>query len=751
MRARNGWWGAERLTLLGILALAAALRLWRLGEHGYGNLYYAAGVRSMMTGWHNLFFGAFDSGGFVSVDKPPVAFWLQAASARLFGFSGWSLMLPQAVGGVAAVAVLYHLVRRSWGAGAGLLAALALAITPIAVAVDRVNSTDSLLVVALVFAAWPFIMAAQTGRLVPLLLAMVLVGVAFNVKMLAAYVVLPAFVVVYLLTAPLPWRTRLARLAVAGAVLAVVSLSWSIAVDLTPASARPYVGDSQNNTEMDLIFGYNGMARLIAGTRWALGSRRGGGGGGTGPLAAAPPEGAAPAAARAGGPAADQAAGAGVGAAAVPTTDGAAGVGGTGPGAGPGGAGGAGRFPGGRGRFGGGTPGPLRLADRALADDVTWLLPLAVLGILAALLEGARRALGDPRRQAVLFWGLWLASGAVVFSFAQGMFRPYYVVLLAPALAALVGIGVTALWERYLERGWPAALLPVAVLATAAWQAYVLSEYRNWGPALTAVAVGGGMVAALGLLLAGLERSKAWLAASPLGPKTALATGLVALLASPAVWAATPALAGGAAGVPAVGPDLLTRGRGGAGFGGGFGAANVSRLVEFLRAHRGGERYFLATTNALLASPVIVETGEPVMAIGGWGGGDPILTVDRFAALVAERQVRFVLVPGPPGRDGGAQTGPGWGPAGGLAGGLAGGRNAELFRWVTEHGRRVDPALWRAEPSPAEPDPSAARPTGVNGANGGGRWGRRGGLGRAQQLYDCQPGAADTAGVEGDS
>jgi 4-amino-4-deoxy-L-arabinose transferase-like glycosyltransferase len=745
MKIRNGWWSTERLALLGILALAAALRLWRLGEHGYGNLYYAAGVRSMMTGWRNFFFGAFDPAGFVSVDKPPVAFWLQAASAWLFGFSGWSLMLPQALGGVAAVALLYHLVRRPWGAGAGLLAALVLAITPIAVAVDRVNSTDSLLVVVLVVAAWPLLWAVETGRLGPLLLAMTLVGVGFNVKMLAAYVVLPAFVLVYLLTAPLVWRTRAARLAVAGGVLAIVSLSWSVAVDLTPASARPYVGDSQNNTELDLILGYNGVARLIAGTRWAMGTRRGVGGGRPG---VAPPAGAAPSTPSADGAAADRAPGAGVGAATVPMT----GVGSVG------GVGGAGVFPGGRGRFGGGAPGPLRLAGRALAGDVTWLLPLAALGILAVVLERVRRPLGDPRRQAVLFWGLWLASGAIVFSLAQGMFRPYYVVLLAPALAALVGIGVTALWERYGEPGWTGGLLPVAVLATAAWQAYVLSEYRDWGPALTAVAVGGGVVAALGLILARLRVTGTPPSSLPLGPKTALAAGLVALLVSPAAWAATPALLGGASGVPAVGPDLLTRGRGGAG----FGAANVGRLVDFLRVHRHGERYFLATANALLASPVIVETGEPVMAIGGWGGGDPILTVDRFAALVAEGQVRFVLVPGPAGRDGGPPPRLG-GAAGGPADALAGGRNAELLRWVTEHGRRVDPALWRPEPTLAGPDASLSRPLppggrwaggpagAANAANGGGWWGRRGGLGRAQQLYDCRPGAVDAVAAEGES
>ena len=290
MRVRIGRGGGERWSLTLILLLAALLRLWRVGEHGYGNLYYAAGVRSMLLGGRNLFFGAFDPAGFVSVDKPPVAFWLQAASAWLLGFSGRSLMLPQALGGVVAVAVVYHVTRHAWGPGAALLAALTLAITPIAV--DRVNSTDSLLVLVLVLAAWPALRAVETGRLCPLLTAMALVGVAFNVKMLAAYVVLPAFVLLYLLAAPVPWCRRLGHLAVAGGVLVIVSLSWSLAVDLTPPSARPYVGDSHNNTEMNLIFGYNGIARLVAGRRWALSGRRGPWADG-GPRMTAPPDGVA--------------------------------------------------------------------------------------------------------------------------------------------------------------------------------------------------------------------------------------------------------------------------------------------------------------------------------------------------------------------------------------------------------------------------------------------------------------------------
>jgi hypothetical protein len=253
------------------------------------------------------------------------------------------------------------------------------------------------------------------------------------------------------------------------------------------------------------------------------------------------------------------------------------------------------------------------------------------------------------------------------------------------------------------------------------------------------------VVAALGLILA-----RFWNAESAVshGARIALATGLIALLTSPVAWAATPALVGGGAGVPAVGPDLLNRGRWGAGFAPGVGAPDVSRLVDFLRAHRQGERYFLATVNAMQAAPIIIQTGEPVMAIGGWSGRDPILSVDRFAALVADGQVRYVLVPDLASRGGAAGAGFGGREV------LTDGRNAELFRWVIEHGRPVDPALWRSDRQSEETDTSGARPIGPRGPRGGGfgqpnltgRQGWRGGLGRAQQLYDCRPGvAASTA------
>src|SRR4051812_1283444 len=168
-----------RVGLAAILAVSAALNIVGLGGEAYANTYYAAAVKSMLTSWHNFFFLSFDSGGFVSVDKPPLGLWVQAISARIFGFSGWSTLLPPALAGVASVALLYWLVRRVWGPVAGLVAAAALAVTPISVVANRNNTSDSVLILALLGAAWAVSVAAERGSLRWLLLGGVLVGLAF--------------------------------------------------------------------------------------------------------------------------------------------------------------------------------------------------------------------------------------------------------------------------------------------------------------------------------------------------------------------------------------------------------------------------------------------------------------------------------------------------------------------------------------------------------------------------------------------
>src|SRR5437763_7896887 len=265
VRAGSTLW--HRLALVGIMLISIFMNFFQLGQNGFGNLYYAAGVRSMLDNWHNFFFVSYDPGGFVTLDKPPLGFWLQVASAKIFGFTPFSLLLPQALAGVLSVALLYHLVRRHFGVTAGLLAALALALSPISIVTNRNNTIDSTLALTLLVGAWAVLRAAETGRLRWLLLSAVIVGVGFNIKMLEAYLVVPAFGLLYLLAAPRSIWKRIGHLVIAGALLLVISLSWVVAVDLIPASQRPYVGSTQDNSELSLALGYNGIQRLLGGFR----------------------------------------------------------------------------------------------------------------------------------------------------------------------------------------------------------------------------------------------------------------------------------------------------------------------------------------------------------------------------------------------------------------------------------------------------------------------------------------------------
>ncbi|WP_370248873.1 glycosyltransferase family 39 protein [Nocardioides sp.] len=250
--------------LVALLAGTAVLYLWGLSVSGWANPYYAAAAQAGATSWRAMFFGAFDPAGSITVDKPPLALWPMALSVRLFGLSSWSILVPQALFGVATVAVLHAGLRRATGsAGAALLGGVVLALTPVAVLMFRFNNPDALLVLLLVGAAVATLRAVDDDRPVRwLVLAGTLLGLAFLTKMLQAFLVLPALVVAYLWFARRPWRTRLAHVGAAAAATLVAGSWWILAVTLWPAADRPFIGGSQRNSVLELVLGYNGVGRL---------------------------------------------------------------------------------------------------------------------------------------------------------------------------------------------------------------------------------------------------------------------------------------------------------------------------------------------------------------------------------------------------------------------------------------------------------------------------------------------------------
>ncbi len=251
-----------RPALLLLLAITAGLYLWDLGASGWANSFYSAAVQAGTKSWKAFFFGSSDSSNFITVDKPPASLWVMEISARIFGLSSWSVLVPQALEGVAAVAVLYATVRRWASAGAGLVAAAVMALTPVAALMFRFNNPDALLVLLLCGAAYATTVAIEKASTRWLVFAFSLVGLGFITKMLQAFLVVPALAAAYFLAAPAPFWRRVRQL-VAGGVAMVVSTGWWVAaVMLTPAADRPYIGGSQDNNLLNLIFGYNGFGRI---------------------------------------------------------------------------------------------------------------------------------------------------------------------------------------------------------------------------------------------------------------------------------------------------------------------------------------------------------------------------------------------------------------------------------------------------------------------------------------------------------
>src|SRR4051794_38206655 len=260
LRLRTLRMPAPELSVL--LGLAAILYLWGLSQNGWANDYYSAAVRSMSSSWHNFLYGSFDASGLMTVDKPPLALWVQALSARVFGFHPLSLLVPQALMGVASVVLIYDLTRRWFGRAGGAVAGLVLALTPMTVAISRHNNPDALLVLCCVAAVWFFVRALEDGRTRWLVLSGIAVGLGFETKMAVALMVVPGIAAAWLWLAPRGRVRALKQLVAGGAAMIVVGGAWPVLMWLTPASGRPWISGTTDNSIWSLIFGYNGLGRL---------------------------------------------------------------------------------------------------------------------------------------------------------------------------------------------------------------------------------------------------------------------------------------------------------------------------------------------------------------------------------------------------------------------------------------------------------------------------------------------------------
>jgi 4-amino-4-deoxy-L-arabinose transferase-like glycosyltransferase len=606
--------GRERGALIALLLGTALLYVWGLGASGYANEFYAAAVQAGTKSWKAMLFGSFDSSNFITVDKPPASLWPMEIAGRIFGFNSWSMLVPQAIEGVLSVWLLYATVKRWFGANAGLLAGALLAITPVAVLMFRFNNPDALMTLLIVAAAYCVTRALDNASTRWLALAGAAIGFSFLAKGLQPFTVLPALTLAYLVAAPTSLRRRVLQLLAAGGALIAGAGWWVLIVQLTPASARPYIGGSGDNTALGLALGYNGLSRITGGS------------------------------------------GAGVGGGA--NFSGSTGIG--------------------------------RLFNSLNGGQIAWLLPTAVIALVAVLAFTRNAPRTDRTRAAAIIWGGWLLVTAGVLSFASGIIHTYYSIELAPAVAAMVAVGSVTLW-RHRDEVAARLTLSGAVVVTGWWSYTLLQRTSSWSPWVSNLVVLATLVGAIVLVLPPTRFARSSVIAAT--------AAIIALAGGPAAYALNTAATTHSGSTPSAGPAVSgamggfgggdrTRGNGqggpgglggtpptgagqrgtppsgagsqsgtstgagttGAQFGGGGQTASAA-LTKLLKATT--TKWAAATVGSQSAAPLELASGKAVIAIGGFSGTDDAPTLAQFKALVAKGEIRYFIGGGQSGGPGG--------------------------------------------------------------------------------------------------
>lgn len=603
----------RRCAVTALLAATALLYCWNLSISGYGNEFYAAAAQAGGLSWKAWLFGSLDPGNVITVDKPPAALWVTGLFVRVFGLSSWSILLPQALMGVGTAGLVYLTTCRLLGSlpsriatGGALLAGAVCALTPAAVLIFRFNNPDALLVLLMTAAAYCTVRACQAASWRWLVACGALLGFAFLTKMLQGLLVLPGFGLAYLLFAQTSWLRR-ARDLVLGVVAVVVAAGWYVLLTvLWPASSRPYIGGSKDGTFMDLVLGYNGLARIVGNSGGDSGF-----GGGTG-------------------------------------------------------------MPGGMGATGtafGGPPSIARLFSNEFGNEISWLLPAALLVLAIGLVLVARRRLDRDLALGLTVFGSWLGVTGVVFSYMSGTVHPYYTVALVPAIAVLVGGGAAGAWSRRstvpgvlalvslvvaaggwgIVRAWRAGYawpwlgIVVGVLMAAAIVALVVTR-RGSGRAVAAALVlallaGGVATAAFSVSTAGTAHS----GGVPTAVKTAKSGDM---FGGPGGREGKAPSGGGTkielpAGVEL--PDGVSADDINAGKGPGEQKADPE-LIALLKDTT--TQWAAAVNGAQSQGSLQLNSGRPVIAIGGFIGTDPAPTLAQFQQWVKEGKVSYYVASG---------------------------------------------------------------------------------------------------------
>jgi len=606
----------EALPISVILFISAFLNLWNIWSVGFANKYYAAGVYSMGQNIHAFLFNSLDSVGFITIDKPPLGFWIQVLFTKVFGFNGAVLILPQAIASVISVYLIYRIIKKRFSKGAGLIAAMILAFTPIYVAVSRNNTIDGILILLLILASNQALLAAEKASLKHLIFAGIFIGLGFNVKMLQAYVIVPAIYLTYLIFAKQKFIKKFLVCFVSVVIMAILSLSWVLAVDMVPEENRPYIGSSDENSALDLALGYNGISRIInlrtfaddknSNLPYVKDAEQGS------PQQIVPPDNY---------PLDKNVRPYNPPLSALRTT-GAMGE--------------------------SGEAGIFRLYNVQNAGQIAWfILPAIFAVILMVILIFKGKLRSSPQSIAMFFFAFSFIPIFIYFSFSSGISHRYYFATLAPFIAGLCGAGFYHLMQA--KRYW----IPIVFVPSAIMQIYIHIIYEKWFewlvPAMAIIFV----LAAIVMVVAAIKKAG----------NRIFAVLLCTLLLLPLFWSFSPMMYNDNSQLPIAGPELITQRDK-------FdGQADYSELIEFLEEERDGADYLAMTESSMsMGAELILQSGEAVMALGGFNGGDTPLTLDEFIQMVEDGKVRFAVL-----------------------GNSNNNANAEIYRWIKNNSIVVRP------------------------------------------------------------
>lgn len=636
----------KSLPIILILSLATVLYFYDIWSIGFANRYYSAGVYSMGQNIHAFFYNSLDSIGFVSIDKPPLGFWIQTLFTKVFGFSGLVVLLPQALAGVVSVYLLYRIVNKRFSKIPALVSALILAVTPIFIAISRNNTIDGLLILTLILAADLAIKAAERSSLKHLIYAGIFIGLGFNIKMLQAYMIVPAIYLTYLVFSKEKVLKRVASCAISVVILLALSLTWVLVVDLTPENSRPYVGSSENNSALDLTLGHNGIKRIIGG----------GGKNGDSNTPPIPDDGAMQ-----NGQVLNSVNMRAQGNNRIPPKGGTplrqqnGNKQGMRP---PNGAPiqGSSKDEDVRGAQGeAGYASIVRLFNEQNAGQISWfIIPSILVCGLCVYLIFRKRLKRDSKSIALFFFTMYFIPIFIYFSFSSGLAHRYYFAMIAAPIAALCGIG-----SYYLLKGKKKFIL-IVFGVTAITHLFIQYLYSDWLSWLLSVC---GIIFAIILasMIIGIKKGL---------KQKALVLMMSVLLILPTIWSFTPIIYGSNSQLPITGPELINDR-------GSFNRqTDYSKLVDYLEQNRNGADYLVAVPSSMsMGADLILESGEPVMVLGGFNGGDKVVTVEEFSKLVDNGIVRFALIS----MDGNDKRG---------------GGNNDIYQWIQNNGELVDENLW---------------------------------------------------------